>query len=663
MITYYQIFLHSIKRLKYLLIAILTILIFSFIPSFKNEINNNNNNNELNLKTENSIENLSKSIQESIIEHENINIYSPEIEFRPIYKLIEKSYKIEDFRKYSLDLKCEIYFEKLFEYDPNWWNSPKLGDLITHVHPGKSLDLINLNIYNHCFMGDNKEKDISNTFKKLQKLFNNLDLSVYPYLTGKMPLFQHWNGDIYYGPSFNLNKILINEIDLNSINYEYNKSDLKNWESNEYPTEYPFWEHYRNNIHGTGIVISINDEFINEAILLIKNLRTLENELPIQFIHRGDLSNDNKFKLLKISRSIIEKDNKSKFPIQDIWFVDLSFSINEEYKEKFEKYFNKMLAYGFNSFQNSIILDTDIILFQKPIELLETSQFKISENLFFKDRNLPMHMSNSFIQFIKDTVPNKIDEYLFNINSINEEIWETEYFKEKYFHYMESGVVIVNRLKYWNAVILSMHLSFIQSTLIGSWGDKEHFWMGMLFSGFDDFQFDKYWTASVGEIININNNNNEDIQYHEICSAHPGHILSDNNELSWLNSGILNCPKTTNNVIMKDLNVLRENDETKDLFKSLKELENYYLKPIKFEGFIIPPLAKYNLDKINNLDLSSFPNIGLEQMHLCNGYTWCAFDKIGNGEKEEYLGILKKFTNSQIEWYNYIAENYLNLDL
>lgn len=641
MSKYFRRIIYTIKKWKYILVSFV-LLCLIFLTTNSRNINKNKISIESNKMIENNLD---------------IDFVSPELMFRPLYKLIDESYGIDQFIKKPLSERCEIYFEKLYEYNPNWSITSKLGAEFNHLNIDKSFDLININIYNNCFIKDNNKENLK-VLAKLQKKFKNLDLLMYPYLSGKMPLFQHWTGEISYGPpTHNINYKTIDELSIdNEIFYKYDPSKLKIWNSVEYSLDSPFWLNYKNHLNDIGIVVSVNDILVNEAISLIKNLRDLGNKLPIQFIHRGDLSNLSKFKLFKASRLL--NTNLTK---QDIWFVDISFSINEKYKNEFPKYFNKILAYSFNTFKTMIMLDTDIILFQNPITLLNSSQFRSSNTLFFKDRNLNMHMSNEFIQFLKFTSPNKIDEILFNLNSVdtNSEIWRSDYFKEKYFHYMESGVVVINRFKYWNAVILSTHLSFIQSTFIGSWGDKEHFWMSLLLSGFDNFQFNKYWSASVGNIINYENNN---INYHKICSSHPAHILSDSNELSWLNSGILNCPKTNDNILKNDFNDLLNDKGTKIFkyeFNSINELKQYYLKPIDFEGFIIPPLAKFNIEDSNSKE-SSYPTEGLEKTNYCNGYTWCAYDIIGNGGREEYNGIFQKFTTEQIKWYNYIAQSYLD---
>lgn len=660
MLKYSRNFLYRIKRRRFFLLTILSFSLLLYllkIQHYKSPAITYNDKIEFHLE-------MNDQWQNHYEDHLTLQQFTPELIYRPIYQSIYDDYQsIEEFTNKPLYEKCSIYFQKLHALNPDWWMSPKRGVEYPHDNNEKSENLIHLNIYNHCFMGKLESTD-ANIYKAVYKILNdlyggNFDKRVYPYLTGKMPIFQHWNGFIYNGPvSTSASSSDIGNFDqLNEFSFDYDLEMLSNASSSStsssFSTEYAFWELYKQKLSGDGIAVSVNDELVDEAMSLIRNLRLLNNNLPIQFIHRGDLSTSNRYNLVKEARSNENNNNgeNREYLEQDIWFVDLSFSISDSYESEFFKYFNKMLAYGFNSFKNMILMDTDIVLFQNPSEFFKSSQFESSKSLFFKDRNLDMHMSQAFIEFLQTTSPNKLDKSFFNIKPINfQKLDNSDYFKEKYFHYMESGVVVLDRSQYWNAVILSLQLSFIQSTLTGSWGDKEHFWIGCLLAGFDNYKFDKYWTASIGNVVDIVDG--ESVT-HKICSAHPAHISSDNNELLWINSGILECPKVNELVTFNDFKTLEESEENEDRFQSQHELEMFYKSPISFQSFIIPPLSKYFHD--------ADKNVGLQQLSLCDNYMWCSFDKIGNGLRQEWNGIYGIFTDEQMEKYNYIAKNYLKI--
>lgn len=530
---------------------------------------------------------------------------TPDFESRPIYKYLKSNSN-------SINDNCLTYFQKLNELHPNWWMKPKIGKSFTHENTEMIQDLIHVNIYNKCFI-DNSKININENIKKFTGPISNLDYKMYPYLSGKLPLFQNNHGKYFYGPESLPDLNLNNFNDLQNLKNDFFDISLIELDEsiNQFHIEnIPYWNYYKNFLNGSGIVISINDNFVNDVIKLLKNLQFLGNYLPIQLIHRGDLSNLNKIKILNSYKN----NNK-------IWFVDISHCINEKYSNEFNKYYNKLLAYTFNSFENMILLDNDIVLFENPVKLFNSNEFKISKSFFFKDRLLPYRMSSNFLNFLKKVSPNIFDNFFFGFNQIDNSFWlNNEYFQNNYFHYMESGLVVINKLKYWNGIILSTQLPFIQSTIIGSWGEKEFFWMSLLISGFNDYKFNNNWSALVG---NLNNNNN-------ICSSHPAHIVND--ELIWINSNILNCPKFSNDLLIEDFNKLPNYNNFLN-FDSIEDLEIWYKNPISFDYFIIP-----DVDNLN-------------QLNLCDNYMWCS--NINNG------GTNKKFNNKLKSKYDKIASNYL----
>ncbi|TID30970.1 hypothetical protein CANINC_000416 [Pichia inconspicua] len=471
----------------------------------------------------------------------------PKLQLNPIffkYRSIHNTLIENDptFPSRSIADKCNAYFQTLQSLQPDWSFTQKLGPDYPHDNIRKSEDLIHLNVFNRCFISENSHKT-KHIFQKSNDSWN-IQQRMFPYLSGELPEFKDSNLDV---------------------------KPLK------FDGELPYWLNYKENIiKGQGIVISLSDTFINEAILLLNHLQDLQNTLPIQFIHRADLSIANMAKLIAIA--------KSKNPVQEVSFLNVTRALSSEYKNEFRSYFNKLLAYAFNTFEEIIILDTDVVLFNSPKSLFKTKAYKQSETLFFKDRNTEMRMSDAYIKFLRETSMNEFDNLFFPGVSINPSFWENEYFTNRYFHYMESGVVVINRKKYWNAVLLSLQLPYIQSTAIASWGDKEFFWLSMLLSGYDSFKFNKYWSATVGEVIQENELNSP----HKICSGHPAHILDETDELLWINSGILNCDKTTQAILQYDFELLQKYNNNR--FKSITDLTEYYTKPIKFEAFIIPPV-------------------------------------------------------------------------
>lgn len=521
--------------------------------------------------------------------------------YRSIHKtLLETN---PNFPSHSITDKCNAYFNTLRSTNPNWSFVQKLGPEYPHTNIPKSEDIIHLNVFNRCFI-DNYDKT-KHIYQELHTSWN-IEERMFPYLSGELP--------------------------------EYKDAKM-NVKPLQYDKKLPYWLNYKRNImKGQGIVISLSDSFVTEAILLVKHLQDLHNTLPIQFVHRADLSPANMAKI--IATAATGKVS------QKISFLNVSMTLSQEYKNEYRSYFNKLLAYAFNTFEEVIILDTDVVLFTPPTALFKTKAYKESGTLFFKDRNTEMRMSDAYISFLKETSMNEFDNIFFPGPVVAPSFWENEYFQTRYFHYMESGVVVVDRRKYWHGVLLSLHLPYIQSTAIASWGDKEYFWLSMLLAGYDGFHFNKYWSATVGEVNEDDKDPTHSRLPRKICSGHPAHILDETDELVWINSGIVNCAKTTPTVLENDFELLQKHGDSR--FSSINALKEYYTHPISFDAFIIPPVYELGLST-------------LEKTLYCNGYIWCASEYSNNIHDTIQIineGKFKRFTNAQVQKYTDIGNRY-----
>lgn len=69
-----------------------------------------------------------------------------------------------------------------------------------------------------------------------------------------------------------------------------------------------FWEEFRKHMKGRGIVISIGEGGVNETKRLIKVLRYLNNTLPTQLVHKGDLSKNSMKELIDVARESMKTD-------------------------------------------------------------------------------------------------------------------------------------------------------------------------------------------------------------------------------------------------------------------------------------------------------------------------------------------------------------------
>ena len=117
---------------------------------------------------------------------------------------------------------------------------------------------------------------------------------------------------------------------------------------------------------------------------LIHLLRALDNKLPIQIVYYDDVNEESKRKIVTAAqedfRSLphsfekvahlfgdkyINSQGKGLQP-QEIWFVNAYNSIHKNYRGKFSRFGNKLLASLFNSFSEFMLIDVDTVLMQPP---------------------------------------------------------------------------------------------------------------------------------------------------------------------------------------------------------------------------------------------------------------------------------------------------------
>lgn len=75
------------------------------------------------------------------------------------------------------------------------------------------------------------------------------------------------------------------------------------------------------------------------------------------------------------------------------------------------------------------------------------------------------------------------------------------------------------------------------------WGDKDLFWSSLSCAADENYEFNEYSAASVGErTTDEKRKYYPNSQSNELCSTHPGHI-NEEGKLLWINSGFSYCKK------------------------------------------------------------------------------------------------------------------------
>ncbi|GEQ71543.1 hypothetical protein JCM33374_g5228 [Metschnikowia sp. JCM 33374] len=510
------------------------------------------------------------------------------------------------------DEEIRLKFEDLRETVLN--DEQTLHDYLAHVR-----------VFDKCFMGSPSvgTTDSDKTFVKKQRNFlrksvvylksaaddvsgkvfkNRLDCDdveskIFPWFTNEYPVFTRWDGKTSFFPG-------------RSGRLPHRKSC--------------FLSEYKSRLNGKGIVMTIKDDHVNDATRFLRLLRYLGNTYPIQIIYHCNLSEKSRNNLVRAAR-----DEFRGYPEQDLWFVDAERALDSKYRDKFGGFANKIMATMFNSFAEMILCDADSVLLENPSYFFELKKYINTGTLFYKDRASGQYRGEDDIVFFKKLLPSVEDSVIFNIPQATNFTLRNEFF-EGFSHYMESGVVVVDRRRHFIQPMMMSILTFYHPVVARIYGDKELFWLALSLAGDENYAFNSHFAAAIGEFT-PEQERHKDIKSiktfrsKEICSNHPAHISdADNSTLVWFNSGFRHCG-----------NSFRKEMKWKDEFKkktrytrikTLEEFKTFFKAPLKITHAVIPPFPKENVLLAN---VEHEPDKPWAMGRYCDNYLWCAYSSIG----------------------------------
>ncbi|CAF1246686.1 unnamed protein product [Adineta ricciae] len=247
-----------------------------------------------------------------------------------------------------------------------------------------------------------------------------------------------------------------------------------------------------------GIVICTGNEHFGVALVAIKALEIIENELPIEVIYStsSDLSQEN--------QDILRKN----YP--NIRLIDLStMSFNDNYL-KLRGWEIKSYAVLASQFEQVLLIDADVLFFEKPSILFQHELYIQTGSLFFHDRPI---ITKGHIHWIES----------FSIQSNRTYPQRTQ----------ESGVVLIDKSRLFFGLLAICKLNDYHErhriTYEHLYGDKDTWWIGLHMMNLS-YSFVPTMTAGIGQ---IGKKKKQTI----IC----GHLLhyDEQKTLLWWNGGIL----------------------------------------------------------------------------------------------------------------------------
>ncbi|EGW31030.1 uncharacterized protein SPAPADRAFT_62923 [Spathaspora passalidarum NRRL Y-27907] len=493
--------------------------------------------------------------------------------------------------------------------------------------------------------------------------YESFEHRVYPWLSFEYPVYEHWSGATFYKPP-NLKKVDFR-----------GKTTKRSFASK--PKAGPksqFLRELKSLSNGRGIILTMPESHVDSTVNLIHLLRALNNKLPIQIVSTDDISLKAKRKLVAAARDdyvtlpksfekVAEhfpKDYLTKnggLPKQELWFVNAHNTINDLYRDKFVSYANKFIAILFNSFAEFMLVDDDTAMMKSPEWFFNLKGYTETGAYFYKDRTSPERRAISDGEMFHRMSPSLVDTIMFDIPVMTQHTLDREFFKGL-FHYQEAGMVLVDKIKHFNSLLMVTQISFFGPVHGKMWGEKEMFWLGFAINGDESYEFNENFAAAIGELTDFRDRHRSDGSHHrsrELCSNHPGQIYDgDGHTLLWINSGLRFCHQA-------------EQVDFEDEFKlgsrlkflhDIEAFKAFYFAPLRITHAVVPPLTDDLQPRGNFQDE---PGYGwMMEGSYCRRYLWCAYSSVGgeghNGRDNYVEGTIVDFTQKEQDLFKYYGD-------
>lgn len=579
--------------------------------------------------------------------------------------LIAKEGLASVLKGHSFKQRCNLYMNTLMKNDSNFigphqhfgfnrddfktdllsdaWKVIREEEKILHDY------LTHLKIFNKCYIDAPDDEKFFSDQRKLISLYSPMDFGItdklqytcrqveerlYPWLSFQMPVYMKWDGTVTKYPQKG-SKIM------------------------DRFTKPCFLSNFKNNLKGRGIVLTIADSHLELTIRLIQVLRALKNTLPIEVVYYKDLSEQSRSKIIEVCRREFKLDDTT-LPPQDISFIDVSSAVKSDYIDKFGNFGNKLLATLFNSFEEMILMDADSVVMENPEFFFNLTKYKKTGTMFYKDRLAVEYRPKNDIIFFKKLMPSIMDSIFFNIPQVTNYSLERKFFKGIN-HYMESGLVVINRKRHFSLGLIMSQMIFHLTVQARVYGDKEIFWLAFVISGNENYSFNDHFLAAVGQVTPDTERLPSKYGAKEVCSNHPAHINDeDDHTLLWFNSGFRHCGQN------EKVDFQREFEAGKRYthIKTVEEFKTFFNDKLILRDAVIPPHLVIEADNLDEEPNRSWTNM----RDYCAGYTWCGYSKIGglyDHDQQKHNnaeGILVHFTPDEIKKFEKLGDVWTNDD-
>ena len=548
--------------------------------------------------------------------------------------------------------RCKLLVSSMYRQDMNWNNSAILSGVGNeNEKTDKDAQLRNstlvverLRIYNYCFLdgilgeGLNTEEVFSAKFFQFRQL-------------------DEWDFQCRMFPFLKCNTDIDNEMlwpEVYNLTFQGNISEEQKFQFKSDPKpslpsgttlrsfNVNFMRNWARYSKGKGIVTTMS---LLQISLFKRHLRVLDklgNTLPIQVVTTDVEYND---VFLTVLLGAIGQSQQQQQ--QQVSLVNLRGITNDDFlKQQNDPFLFKWFAALFNTFEEELLIDADTVLFEPATSYFDISEYKRTGIYMYRDRSLPVNHTAKCKNYMFRLEPsleearltdiklaynrNELSEYIPGIIS-TEELVYYRFFEDNEHNHVDSGVVVLNKRRKFNGLLLGITLNLTPLLHPCSHGDKEFFWLGQLYAG-ESYAINPYAGGAAGE-LHDDYNVHLHIHRYTICSTHIAH-LNEQGKLSWVNGGLNRCKRSA----CAQLDFEWMGEYFASFATDVADVERYYNEPAKMDGVLIPFSGSWKL--------------GFE----CCGTENCAilFEK-DSREGFPGEGVLRNFSSSDIEYYNEIA--------
>lgn len=245
---------------------------------------------------------------------------------------------------------------------------------------------------------------------------------------------------------------------------------------------------------------------ISGIVRMIYSLRRVWNSsLPFAVCHCGELSEANNNLLTNLDQSVHIVNLCDRDPV----FQNMTVA---QARYKLRGFFCKVAALIKSPFEDTMVVDADVVWLKSPEGLFEAPQYKRTGSLFFRDRTLTGRSDKEIHEFSKLFEDNGLDV---NNQTVAKQMahenggsffwrhhvdeWRSHVFP-KVTEYQDSSVVLLNKMKH--AATIEVLERLLCDNFDVGYGDKEIFWSAATIAK-QPFSFEPYLAGQYGDCFGL----------------------------------------------------------------------------------------------------------------------------------------------------------------